>query len=87
MERRVHVSEKGMKLDRFLRIHFPALGNAARLLKAGRLTVDGRPFRLADALGPGQTVRITDAPHPTATAPAAVAPLERVARTRGNDAV
>jgi len=58
MERRVHVSEKGMKLDRFLRIHFPSAGNAARLLKDGRLTVDGRPFRLADALAPGQTVRI-----------------------------
>ena len=70
MERKVHLSEKGMKLDRFLRIHFPAAGNAARLLKAGRLTVDGRAFRLADALAPGQIVRIADgarAPAPAAT--------------------
>lgn len=63
MERRVHVSEKGMKLDRFLRIHFPQAGNAARLLKSGRLTVDGRPFRLADALAAGQVVRIAEAPR------------------------
>ncbi len=64
MERRVHSSEKGMKLDRFLRIHFPALGNAARLLKGGRLTVDGRPFRLADSLAAGQLVRIAEATVP-----------------------
>ena len=49
-----------MKLDRFLRIHFPKAGNAARLLKSGRLTVDGRPFRLADALAAGQVVRIAE---------------------------
>ena len=60
MEAVVHVSEKGMKLDRFLRIHFPKAGNAARLLKAGRLTVDGRPFRLADPLAAGQVVRIAE---------------------------
>lgn len=60
MEAIVHVSEKGMKLDRFLRIHFPKAGNAARLLKSGRLTVDGRPFRLADALRAGQVVRIAE---------------------------
>lgn len=62
MEATVHVSEKGMKLDRFLRIHFPKAGNAARLLKAGRLTVDGRPFRLADPLTAGQVVRIAEGP-------------------------
>lgn len=61
MERRVQVCEKGMRLDRFLRIHFPQAGNAARLLKSGRLTVDGRPFRLADALAAGQVVRIAEA--------------------------
>ncbi len=61
MQATVHVSEKGMRLDRFLRIHFPQAGNAARLLKSGRLTVDGRPFRLADALAAGQVVRIAEA--------------------------
>ena len=32
MERTVHLSEKGMKLDRFLRIHCPGVSAAARLL-------------------------------------------------------
>lgn len=73
MERRVHVSEKGMKLDRFLRIHFASAGNTARLLKAGRLTVDGRPFRLADALAPGQMVRICE--ESRAVAPVASPPI------------
>jgi RluA family pseudouridine synthase len=60
----VHISEKGMRLDRFLRIHRPDLahGAAIGLLRSGRLTVDGRPFRLADGLAPGQVVSVAEAP-------------------------
>jgi RluA family pseudouridine synthase len=80
MERTVHLSEKGMRLERFLRIHFPRLPAAAVLLKQGRLTVDGRRARLADALAAGQIVRIAEQParSPTAGegAPAAEAPSE-----------
>ena len=61
MERSVHLSEKGMRLERFLRIHFPRLPAAAVLLKQGRLTVDGRRARALDPLAPGQIVRIADA--------------------------
>ncbi len=65
MERTVHTSEKGMRLDRFLRIHFPRAPAAALLLKQGRLTVDGRRARVTDALLPGQTVRLAEpAPRP-----------------------
>ncbi len=65
MERAVHTSEKGMRLERFLRIHFPRLPGAALLLKQGRLTVDGRKARALDPLAPGQIVRVGEpAPRP-----------------------
>ncbi|NLH82277.1 MAG: RluA family pseudouridine synthase [Phyllobacteriaceae bacterium] len=60
MERTVHLSEKGMRLERFLRVHFPRLPAAALLLKQGRLTVDGRKARASDALAAGQVVRIAE---------------------------
>ncbi len=75
MERTVHVSEKGMKLDRFLRIHFPRTPGAAALLKQGRLTVDGRRARVSDALSPGQVVRLgAPGPRPGQGRAAPVAP-------------
>jgi len=61
MERTVHLSEKGMRLDRFLRIHAPRAPAATLLLKQGRLTVDGRRARATDALRPGQIVRLVEA--------------------------
>lgn len=67
MERVVHPSEKGMRLDRFLRIHAPRAPAAAVLLKQGRLTVDGRRARATDALAAGQVVRLAEpAPRPAA---------------------
>lgn len=60
MERTVHLSEKGMRLERFLRIHFPRLPAAVVLLKQDRLTVDGRRARASDALAAGQVVRIAE---------------------------
>ena len=69
MDRIVHISEKGMRLERFLRIHFPTLPPAARLIGQGRLTVDGRRIRAQDALQPGQCVRIA----PPAARPASAA--------------
>lgn len=78
MERTVHVSEKGMRLDRFLRIHFPGLPGAVALLRAGRLTVDGRRARAADPLAAGQTVRIAETPaRPAATPVAEPSPEDR----------
>ncbi len=64
-ERVVHTSEKGMRLERFLRIHFPRLPAAAVLLKQGRLTVDGRRARALDPLVPGQRVAVAE-PRPRA---------------------
>lgn len=54
----VHVSEKGMRLDRYLRIHAPALAPSrlSSLLKRGGLTVNGRRVAATDRLAPGDVV-------------------------------
>ena len=61
-ERTVHISEKGMRLDRFVRIHFPDLpfGLLSSVLKRGRLTVDGRRARATDRLAAGQVVALAE---------------------------
>lgn len=66
-ERRVHISEKGMRLDRFVRIHFPDVpfGSLSSLLKRGRLTVDGKRAKATDRLAAEAIVAITD-PGPRA---------------------
>lgn len=58
--RTVHVSEKGMRLDRFVRIHFPDIpyGRLASLLKHGAMTVAGRRAKPADRLAAGDVVTI-----------------------------
>ncbi len=75
MERTVHTSEKGMRLDRFLRIHAPRAPAAAVLLKQGRLTVDGRKARASDVLAAGQVVRLAEpSTRPATEAGRAVGP-------------
>lgn len=61
-ERVVHLSEKGMRLDRFLRIHFGTVPHRAlaTAMKAGRLTVDGRAAGFGDVLAAGAVVRLDD---------------------------
>jgi 23S rRNA pseudouridine955/2504/2580 synthase len=58
--RTVHLSEKGMRLDRFVRIHFPDLpaARAFSLMKQGRLKVDDKPADAAVRLVPGQVVAL-----------------------------
>jgi RluA family pseudouridine synthase len=68
MERVVHTSEKGMRLDRFVRIHAPRAPAATILLKQGRLTVDGRRARATDVLAAGQLVRLAEAAPQSAAA-------------------
>jgi RluA family pseudouridine synthase len=60
----VHRSENGMRLDRFVRIHFPDLpfGLLSSLLKRGGLTVDGRRAAATDRLAAGQVVALAGKP-------------------------
>ncbi|MDR3497467.1 MAG: RluA family pseudouridine synthase, partial [Ancalomicrobiaceae bacterium] len=53
--RTVHISETGMRLDRFLRIHFKGVRIGA---KGGRPTVDGVAVTPGAVLRAGQTVAI-----------------------------
>ena len=58
--RTVHISEKGMRLERFMRIHFPDMpsGMLVGLMKRGKLTVDGDVATESRSLEPGQLVAI-----------------------------
>lgn len=65
--RTVHISENGMRLDRFLKIHF----GGVRLGRNGaRLTVDGKPVSPGEVLRAGQVVAVVEreraesTPHP-----------------------
>ena len=52
--------EGGVRLDRWFKRHFPALGHGPleKLLRTGQVRVDGRRAKAGDRLEPGQTIRI-----------------------------
>ncbi len=73
--RTVHISENGMRLDRFLRIHF------AGAPRRGRLTVDGRPASGDAQLRAGQVVALEAGGKPAtdgapSKSPAPAAPID-----------
>jgi RluA family pseudouridine synthase len=71
--RTVHISEKGMRLERFMRIHFPEVpfGMLGGLLKRGKLTVDGGPADVAQTLEAGQVIAIAHRDKPGVPGPGA----------------
>jgi 23S rRNA pseudouridine955/2504/2580 synthase len=62
-----------VRLDRWFKRHYPALGHGhlERLLRTGRIRVDGRRARSSDRLAPGQTIHLP--PLDQMAAPAAEA--------------
>jgi RluA family pseudouridine synthase len=69
--RTVHISENGMRLDRFLKIHF----GGVRLGRNGaRLTVDGKPVSPAEVLRAGQVVALVERERAAAIESALVKP-------------
>jgi 23S rRNA pseudouridine955/2504/2580 synthase len=52
--------EGDLRLDRWFRRHYPALGHGRleKLLRTGQIRVDGRRARAGDHLEPGQAIRI-----------------------------
>jgi 23S rRNA pseudouridine955/2504/2580 synthase len=58
--RNVDADEAGMRLDRWLKAHFPGLGfgQLQKLLRSGQIRVDGGRARSDTRLQPGQSVRI-----------------------------
>ena len=76
----VRDDEDDLRLDRWFRQHFPALGHGRleRLLRTGQVRVDGRRAKSGTRLVPGQVVRVP--PLKLDNAPAAVsAPSARPA--------
>ncbi|HJU20570.1 MAG TPA: RluA family pseudouridine synthase [Stellaceae bacterium] len=64
--------EGPVRLDRWFKRHYPALGHARleKLLRTGQIRVDGRRARASDHLAPGQAIRIP----PLGEAPPAAPP-------------
>ena len=67
----VRDSDGSLRLDRWFKRHYPALGHGAveRLLRTGQIRVDGRRARAADRVVPGQTIRIPPLPERPAEKP------------------
>ena len=62
-----------VRLDRWFKRHYPALahGRLERLLRTGRIRVDGKRARSSDRVAPGQAIRIPSLGEMTAPAPRA----------------
>ena len=75
----VDSSDGSLRLDRWFKRHYPGLGHGQleKLLRTGRIRVDGKRARSSDRVGPGQAIRIP--PHEVGAAAAAVRPQPRPA--------
>ena len=62
--RRITDGEAGMRLDRWFRAHFPALGHGAlqKLMRTGQVRIDGKRAKADARVEPGQTIRIPPLP-------------------------
>ena len=62
-----------VRLDRWFKRHYPALGHSRleKLLRTGRIRVDGKRARSSDRVAPGQAIRIPLLDEMTAPAPRA----------------
>jgi 23S rRNA pseudouridine955/2504/2580 synthase len=56
----IRPDEKGMRLDRWFRVHFPAVGQGylQKLLRSGQVRVDSKRAQANDRVEPGQQVRV-----------------------------
>src|SRR5262249_36546269 len=63
-----------VRLDRWFKRHFPALGHSRleRLLRTGRIRVDGKRARSSDRVAPGQAIRAPAFDEMTAPGPQAL---------------
>jgi len=63
--RAVAAAESEMRLDRWVRRHYPQLNHVAlqKLLRSGQFRVDGKRVEAGTRLATGQTVRVPPLPH------------------------
>jgi len=64
-------ADVALRLDRWFKRHYPALGHGRleKLLRTGRIRVDGKRARSGDRVEPGQAIRIPALEEMTAPAP------------------
>ena len=64
-QREVVHADDGMRLDRWFRHYFPALGHGAlqKLIRTGQVRVDGGRVKTSTRLDAGQIVRIPPMPE------------------------
>src|SRR5690349_5450482 len=67
-----------LRLDRWFKRHYPGLGHGQleKLLRTGRIRVDGRRARSGDRVEPGQAIRIPSLGDMTPPAPRARPPMQ-----------
>src|SRR4051812_31349489 len=56
----VETEEAGLRLDRWFKRRYPALGHGPleKLLRTGQVRIDGKRAKAADRVEPGQSIRI-----------------------------
>lgn len=61
----VGADDDGIRLDRWFKRHYPALGHASleRLLRTGQVRLDGKRAKAGDRLSTGQTLRLPPQVH------------------------
>ena len=54
------MDDNGIRLDRWFKRHYPALGHGAleKLLRTGQVRVDGKRAKASDRLSTGQALRL-----------------------------
>lgn len=70
----VDAADGPLRLDRWFKRHYPGIGHGRleKLLRTGRIRVDGKRARSGDRVAPGQTIRfpvLSDVPLPERSAP------------------
>jgi len=68
-----------LRLDRWFRRHYPSLphGQLEKLLRTGRVRVDGKKARAGDRVSPGMAIRVPPLDEPSGPAPGS-RPMSRV---------
>jgi len=80
----VDEDEAGLRLDRWFKRHYPALGHGPleKLLRTGQVRIDGKRAHAGDRLEPGQAIRI---PPQLAMATPSSAKVQRPAPAKASD--
>jgi 23S rRNA pseudouridine955/2504/2580 synthase len=78
----VDAADGSLRLDRWFKRHYPRLGHGRleKLLRTGRIRVDGKRARSGDRVAPGQTIRfpvLSDLSPPERAAPMRARPADQ----------